>query len=262
MAAVTKKRKRKSESGSASAPSGAAIIRSKSALGGLTVAESTPIRDRGSTFIAIVAFPVNTSRDASRALASIRDHSSIASADARVSAYISGQGDENCDDGGEDRAGKQLLIALRKLKIKGAACVVGRWWNGNIGKARFQHIRERASSLLIACGAGDCGGNMSQAVWIGSGSGHSLSPGQRPAASNPSNQNSVKKQKQKNALPESPLSKRKRRAALHYEAVRRRFAGEKPLSVASSSSSRVQKPSSTPKSTAADTVINLCSDSE
>jgi hypothetical protein len=82
---------------------------------------------------------------------------------------------EDSDDDGEARAGIELLRALRKLRVTGVAVVVGRWWSGNIGKARFVHIRERATSLLLACGAGTCP-NMCQLQWntegrrVGSGS--------------------------------------------------------------------------------------------
>ena len=54
---------------------------------------------------------------------------------------------------------------------------VGRWWNGNIGKARFTHIRERATTLLVACGAEVCGGDMSHATWAAAGKGNTCGGG-------------------------------------------------------------------------------------
>ena len=141
--------------------------------GTLTLALSTAISDRGSTFIAVCAYPCKTTKQAQAAIMKLRDHSSIVSANARVSAYRSSDGNEDKDDDGEARAGQQLLIALRKIKIKGVAMVVGRWWHGNIGKARFTHIRERATSLLLACGASK-DMDMSQLTWVGLTKGKSL----------------------------------------------------------------------------------------
>ena len=139
----------------------------------MTLVVGGAVHDRGSSFIAVAAYPCATARQAADALQKLREHAAVVSADARVGAYRACDGGETEDDDGEARAGHQLLIALRKLKVTGVAVVVGRWWNGNIGKARFTHIRERATTLLVACGAKETP-DMSQLRWEASGSGRIL----------------------------------------------------------------------------------------
>ena len=184
--------------------------------GTLTLALSTAISDRGSTFIAVCAYPCKTTKQAQAAIMKLREHSSIVSASARVSAYRSSDGNEDKDDDGEARAGQQLLIALRKMKIKGVAMVVGRWWHGNIGKARFTHIRERATSLLLACGASK-NMDMSQLTWVGLTKGKCLK-----SESSCSNASSITSSSSSSSLTTSNKSNAKRRRDLYAAAAEER----------------------------------------
>uniref|UniRef100_A0A7S4I1T0 Impact N-terminal domain-containing protein n=1 Tax=Prymnesium polylepis TaxID=72548 RepID=A0A7S4I1T0_9EUKA len=57
------------------------------------------------------------------------------------------------DDDGEAHGGQRLLGSLTKAKAVNVAVVVSRVYGGqNIGKARFEHICERAQSLLAEVG--------------------------------------------------------------------------------------------------------------
>ena len=151
------------------------------------MAAGSALHDRGSTFVAVAAFPVGDEVAARSVLQCLREDAAVVSAHARVCAFRASDGAEGSDDDGEARAGRQLLTALRKMKVTGVAICVGRWWNGNIGKARFTHIRERATTLLMALGVERCGGDMSQARWASAGAGKMLGG-------------------QSNKLPESPLA--------------------------------------------------------
>ena len=84
----------------------------------------TSVEDRGSTFIAVAAFPVATQGAARATINLLRDHAVVIAADARVCAFRSCDGVEGSDDDGEANAGKQLLIALRKLKVQCRSAVV------------------------------------------------------------------------------------------------------------------------------------------
>ena len=74
-------------------------------------------------------------------------------ADHRISAFRATDLAEAHDDDGEDRAGSSLLSALRSDDAVGISAVVARWYGGvNIGKARFQHIKERVHAALRSVG--------------------------------------------------------------------------------------------------------------
>eukprot|EP00948_MAST-09A_sp_MAST-9A-sp1_P001838 g1838.t1 len=195
-------------------------IKSRKRVGSLNIVEGTPVSDRGSRFIAIVAYPVTNKRQATEAIIKSRAHSSIVSADARISAYRISKDEEDEDDDGEARAGHQLLIALRKLKVTNVAVVVGRWWNGNIGKARFTHIRERATSLLLACGAKKTP-NMALLRWSHSGKGRSLEENSSAADTTAGSKPERKKRKERRELFAMAAERQKYNDAIyaHPEAV-------------------------------------------
>ena len=57
------------------------------------------------------------------------------------------------DDDGETRGGASIRAELNALDAVGVACVVTRAYGGiNLGKKRFEHIRERVSKLVSAAG--------------------------------------------------------------------------------------------------------------
>ena len=87
--------------------------------------------------------------------------------------------DKGHDDDGEARGGERLLGALNKDKVINAGVLVARWFGGvNLGKARFEHICERACWVLHA--AGHVPGKGIQHRW-GS-QGHRLGAGSEGAA--------------------------------------------------------------------------------
>lgn len=60
---------------------------------------------------------------------------------------------QDCDDDGEDAAGKRLLHLLQILDATNVLIVVSRWFGGVLlGPARFTHINNAARSLLRDCG--------------------------------------------------------------------------------------------------------------
>eukprot|EP00316_Scyphosphaera_apsteinii_P024885 CAMPEP_0119337748 /NCGR_PEP_ID=MMETSP1333-20130426/94630_1 /TAXON_ID=418940 /ORGANISM="Scyphosphaera apsteinii, Strain RCC1455" /LENGTH=143 /DNA_ID=CAMNT_0007348865 /DNA_START=199 /DNA_END=630 /DNA_ORIENTATION=- len=57
------------------------------------------------------------------------------------------------DDDGEAHGGQRLAGCLVREKAVNCAVVVSRVWGGqNLGKRRFEHIVERARTLLLAAG--------------------------------------------------------------------------------------------------------------
>lgn len=134
---------------------------------------SRPVTDRGSVFVAHMAFPVSTEAEANAALSALKracagdvvDHAMSAW---RVPKRIAGRGEEKrkpaatrkktsvltfFDDDGEARGGASIRAELNKLDAVGVACVVTRAYGGvNLGKKRFEHIRERVSRLCAAAG--------------------------------------------------------------------------------------------------------------
>ena len=129
-------------------------------LGEVTVAIGTGVVEKGSRFVAAVAFPCATEAHAQAALALLRRLGDLGGATHRISAWraappSSGRGKpaDGFDDDGETRGGSSLRAAMRKERVVGAAAVVARWYGGeNIGKARFRHIQERAITAFRAAG--------------------------------------------------------------------------------------------------------------
>ena len=101
-------------------------------LGSVRCVRSTAVVDRGSVFVAHCAFPVTTRAAAEAAVSALKRDDGCRNADHCMSAWR------------VPRPGKAL----------GVAVVVARHYGGqNIGKARFNHIRERAGAMLDAIGA-------------------------------------------------------------------------------------------------------------
>ena len=134
---------------------------------------SRPVTDRGSVFVAHLAFPVSTEAEANAAVSALKracagdvvDHAMSAW---RVPKRGTGKGspekkktavkkktpvETSFDDDGEPRGGASIRAELNKLDAVGVACVVTRAYGGvNLGKKRFEHIRERVSKLCAAAG--------------------------------------------------------------------------------------------------------------
>jgi len=139
------------------------------------------VEEKSSRFLAIVAFPVADRREANVALSSLVRRGEFGGATHRISAYIAENGDEDCDEDGEDRAGASLRSALRTEGVRGAVAVVARWYGGeNIGKARFRHFYKRIQERAIAAlrSAGHVAGKpMRDAYWSAAGAGRRLGEG-------------------------------------------------------------------------------------
>jgi hypothetical protein len=134
---------------------------------------SRPVTDRGSVFVAHLAFPVSTEAEANAAVSALKracagdvvDHAMSAW---RVPKRGTGKGspekkktavkkktpvETSFDDDGEPRGGASIRAELNKLDAVGVACVVTRAYGGvNLGKKRFEHIRERVAKLCAAAG--------------------------------------------------------------------------------------------------------------
>ena len=152
------------------------------ALGGRFAGKSTrvihshAVIDRGSVFVAHLAFPVFSESEATAAVSALRrtctgdviDHAMSAWRVPKVGTVGSVGGGTNAtkpakpkkvkvasgfDDDGETRGGASIRAELNKRDAVGVACVVTRVYGGaNLGKKRFEHIRERVRVLLIAAG--------------------------------------------------------------------------------------------------------------
>lgn len=60
---------------------------------------------------------------------------------------------QDCDDDGEDAAGRRLLHLLQMVDARNVLVVVSRWFGGVLlGPARFTHINNAARTLLQECG--------------------------------------------------------------------------------------------------------------
>lgn len=60
---------------------------------------------------------------------------------------------QDCDDDGEDAAGRRLLHLLQVVDARNVIVVVSRWFGGVLlGPARFTHINNAARALLQECG--------------------------------------------------------------------------------------------------------------
>lgn len=134
---------------------------------------SRPVTDRGSVFVAHLAFPVSTEAEANAALSALKRTCTGDVVDHVMSAWRvpkrgTGRGEEKrkpaaarkktpvetfFDDDGEARGGASIRAELNKLDAVGVVCVVTRAYGGvNLGKKRFEHIRERVSRLFAAAG--------------------------------------------------------------------------------------------------------------
>eukprot|EP00928_Gymnodinium_smaydae_P070232 TRINITY_DN54122_c0_g1_i1.p1 TRINITY_DN54122_c0_g1~~TRINITY_DN54122_c0_g1_i1.p1 ORF type:complete len:412 (-),score=69.86 TRINITY_DN54122_c0_g1_i1:258-1493(-) len=121
--------------------------------GALQFARGRSVEEQGSRFVAAALWPIADANAASAAIACLRAEETFAAATHRIAAFCALDGADGCDDDGEERAGAALRAELRKERVVGAAVVVARWYGGvNIGKARFRHVQERATTLLQACG--------------------------------------------------------------------------------------------------------------
>ena len=127
-------------------------------FGNIHLARGETLVDRGSSFVAWVAWPVKSEAAATAAVALLRQQE--AAADHIMTAFRvelpSGKKKKvakGYDDDGEAHGGQRLLGCLTAEKVVDAAVVVARVWGGvNLGKARFDHIQERARTLLRAVG--------------------------------------------------------------------------------------------------------------
>jgi len=128
---------------------------------------SHPKTDRGSVFVAHLAYPIHTEAEARAAIASLKrdaGHCDHAMSAWRVPAppkppalgkrpSAAPRVDAGFDDDGEPRGGASIRAELNARKALGVAAVVTRAYGGvNLGKARFEHIRERVAVLIQAAG--------------------------------------------------------------------------------------------------------------
>ncbi|ORZ40330.1 ribosomal protein S5 domain 2-type protein [Catenaria anguillulae PL171] len=126
---------------------------------------SEPIIDRKSTFIAHAAFISDANRDPKELWDYMLSHRRIARATHNITAYRlvlpHPSGGEvvaqDCDDDGEDAAGKRLLHLLQLVDARNVWVCVSRWYGGiQLGPDRFAHINNAARQVLVNMGvAGD-----------------------------------------------------------------------------------------------------------
>eukprot|EP00793_Prasinoderma_coloniale_P005597 PRCOL_00004071-RA len=171
--------------------------------GGVSTATTTlrsavthAVTDRGSAFAACAAWPVRSVREAERATAALRrEYASASGIDHAMSAYrvpdgVTKAGKQRFkaafDDDGEPRGGTAARAELNALRACGVAVVVTRVWGGeNLGKRRFEHIRERTRALLQELGfvpdSVMAGGSDSNAYWGAAGTARVLGGSGGPA---------------------------------------------------------------------------------
>jgi hypothetical protein len=190
------------------------------ALGGRFAGKSTrllrshPVIDRGSVFVAHLAFPVHTESEATAAVSALKRACMGSVVDHAMSAWrvpkagtvgvvqssITGKGcggtqskskpekptktkvTSDFDDDGESRGGAAIRAELNKQDAVGVAVVVTRAYGGvNLGKKRFEHIRERVLVLLRAAGI-EPGAVASSDAFRGVGAGRTLGGSEGVAA--------------------------------------------------------------------------------
>lgn len=121
-------------------------------LGDCCVAHGERLEDRGSLFLAHLAFPLRSEAAARAAVQRMKAETYASSATHNVSAYrllVNGLVVSGCDDDGEDKAGAKLLSMLTAEKALDVAVVVSRWFGGvNLGPVRFKHFCDSARALL------------------------------------------------------------------------------------------------------------------
>ena len=126
------------------------------ALGECRCWRSREVEDRGSLFAAHVAFPCRSEAEARRAIAKMKEPLKPLGFTHLMSAYRvpTGPGRKAAtfaDDDGEEKGGAAIRAELGKLRALGVAVVVSRAYGGvHLGKARFEHIRERVRTVLTA----------------------------------------------------------------------------------------------------------------
>ena len=93
--------------------------------------------------------PVTSQDDIIPALHAIYSDDRVASASHNIYAYRLQNGMEHCEDDGEWGAGRILLQLLKDNGITDQLVCVTRWYGGqNLGRARFDHIKEAAKDTL------------------------------------------------------------------------------------------------------------------
>ncbi|KAI9179927.1 hypothetical protein H9P43_005259 [Blastocladiella emersonii ATCC 22665] len=123
-----------------------------------------PIVDRKSVFLAHAAYISDATRDPPALLAYLVDHRRIARATHNITAYrldlphpTAAGGEvvmQDCDDDGEDAAGKRLLHLLQVTGARNVWVCVSRWYGGiQLGPDRFGHINNVARNVLVEMGA-------------------------------------------------------------------------------------------------------------
>ena len=160
----------------------------------------------------------------------MRQEPATAGADHNMTAYrvldSKGKVQKEYDDDGEAHGGQRLLGSLTKAKVVNVAVVVSRVYGGeNIGKARFEHICERATSLLTE--VGHVPGVGIQHGW-GEGQRLGGSPGPTPAVASSSGSSNRKRklspaESASEAAAAADAAAARRRAMA--EAAERRMAG-------------------------------------
>ena len=110
--------------------------------GSLTTSRSPAFEVKGSTTMAIIAFPVSTPEAAERAISSLKLDPAIANATCLASAYLLPDGSSSSDDDVEKSYGTNALSVLRALKAHSVVVVVARFYGGvDVGAVRHQ-VRE------------------------------------------------------------------------------------------------------------------------
>ncbi|KAI9222102.1 ribosomal protein S5 domain 2-type protein [Blastocladiella britannica] len=122
-----------------------------------------PILDRKSVFLAHAAYITSPTRDPPALLAYLVSHRRIARATHNITAYRLVTTNEttgaeavvqDCDDDGEDAAGKRLLHLLQLIGARNVWVCVTRWYGGvQLGPDRFAHINNVARRALVGMGA-------------------------------------------------------------------------------------------------------------
>lgn len=120
-------------------------------LSELKIEHGSIIQDRKSIFQGHVACVKNAS-DVKAVMANLLENKKIAEATHNISAYRI-KTDKNilqdCDDDGEQQAGKRLLHLLQIVDVANVLVVVSRWYGGvQLGPDRFRHINNAARQIL------------------------------------------------------------------------------------------------------------------
>ena len=146
-------RKRRREDDAAARPPRLAVeTRSLGARGDVNVAAGESVEEKGSIFLAMVAWPVADGAAGGAAVAKLRAETKFAGATHRITGFLAADGASAYDDDGEAKGSASIKAALAGRG--GYAVVVARWYGGvNIGPARFRHIKERAALLVAGAAA-------------------------------------------------------------------------------------------------------------